>query len=173
LDWQSFVPFIPFFASFFGVLAAFLLNRLWANHKKQQTARKLIPYIYFEMKQNLQLTKECLEQNEEFHRGAKRFELSHWQMFRTAFRDLTPVPVSVLIKIYYHLMRANRLLDEGAKIRDGKVNLSANTARQLIKDQLMEFEKWFNQDKRAMKAKAEVEQQWKTIGKYDSEVRQA
>lgn len=39
MDWQIFVPFIPFFATFFGVLAAFGLQ-WYGKHREKESDRK-------------------------------------------------------------------------------------------------------------------------------------
>jgi hypothetical protein len=172
LDWQSLVPFIPFFATFFGVLTAFLIDRWRDRLKKGQTARQLISYIYLEIQHNLRLVEECLHRSE-FFKESKRFDLSHWEMFKAAFMDLSPVHFPMLTRTYYYLAKANRQLDAGAEMLDANLNLSATIAGQLTKDLLKEFDTWFQKDKKAMKAKEEVERQWQVIGKYDTEIRQS
>lgn len=49
MDWQSFVPFIPFFASFFGVLAAFLFQWLGRRYDRRQDRKKFLKDIKREL----------------------------------------------------------------------------------------------------------------------------
>jgi hypothetical protein len=47
--WESFVPFIPFFASFFGVLTAFLLQWLGKLYDRRQDRKKFLKDIKHEL----------------------------------------------------------------------------------------------------------------------------
>lgn len=49
MDWQPFVPFIPFFASFFGVLTAFLLQWLGRRYDRRQDRKKFLKDIKHEL----------------------------------------------------------------------------------------------------------------------------
>lgn len=50
MDWQSFVPFVPFFASFFGVLAAFVLQWLGRRYEKGTDKKQFLQEIRKELK---------------------------------------------------------------------------------------------------------------------------
>jgi hypothetical protein len=45
VDWQSLVPFIPFFASFFGVLSAFVLQWLGRLYDKRKDRKQFLKDI--------------------------------------------------------------------------------------------------------------------------------
>lgn len=49
MDWQILVPFIPFFATFFGVLAAFFLQWLGRTYDRSQDRKKFLKDIKHEL----------------------------------------------------------------------------------------------------------------------------
>jgi len=49
MDWQSFVPFIPFFASFFGVLTAFLFQWLGKLYDRRKDRKQFLKDIKHEL----------------------------------------------------------------------------------------------------------------------------
>lgn len=55
VDWQPLVPFIPFFATFFGVLAAFFLQWLGRRYDRWQDRKKFLKDIRFELEKGSNL----------------------------------------------------------------------------------------------------------------------
>ncbi|MGB8781016.1 MAG: hypothetical protein WCD81_10265 [Candidatus Bathyarchaeia archaeon] len=49
MDWQILVPFIPFFASFFGVLAAFFFQWLGRRYDRNQDRKKFLKDLKHEL----------------------------------------------------------------------------------------------------------------------------
>lgn len=55
MDWQSFVPFVPFFASFFGVLTAFLLQWVGKLYDRRKDRKQFLKDLKHELETGVTL----------------------------------------------------------------------------------------------------------------------
>lgn len=116
MDWQSLVPFVPFFASFFGVLSAFILQ--WIG--KQYDRRK-------DRKQFLKDIRKELETGSSLLTGAGQLlPTDMWESGKSSgFLSLLSHDVKVkLASTYFGIASHNY---ESVKVRD--VSILANTTK--------------------------------------------
>jgi hypothetical protein len=163
-----------FVSPLFGVLAAFAVNRAYQTYKLHDRVRGILPYIYFEMALNQYLANYCLRDDpERFVRDKKRFDTTHWDLFKTDLGKWSPVDTTSLAKVYYHLKRANWLLSKDPGARDGCVNHSVNIAEQLMKELASSLNICFNSDSKAENEKKKVRKQFEKAAKFDSDLNEA
>ena len=162
---------LNFLPPFIGVLIAFELNRIWENIKFQKRVRQIVPYIYFELYENLGLIYEWLNSKEKFVKKLNRFNVSHWEMFKEELAKWSAANVVPLTRIYYNLNRVNTLLKSYELPLTSQINKSVNIANSLIENQLERYEKWFMKHPKNKKQLDKVIDEYQLTSKVDVDLR--
>jgi len=171
-SFSNFVKHLPtFLPPFIGVLFAFEINRIWENYEFNKRVRQIVPYIYLELYQNLGLIYEWEDDNNKFIEKSKRFDTSHWEMFKEELAKWRQVNIVPLTRIYYNINRVNTLLkDYNIKMIE-EIKKALGISKNLIVRQIERYEIWFEKN---VKAKIQLDlviDEYKLVSEIDEDLR--
>jgi len=129
-------------AGFFGIFLAFAVERRIQRKDFHKRVYEILPYIYLELVENYLLTHEAGDFNN-FNYQQKRFNISAWDVFKEDIAKWREINVVPLIRIYYNLEKANRILNTQLTSVPQEAWTAKTNAERLLIEQISLYEDWY------------------------------